>query len=72
MLWVRHLLQPFLAELPLAQLENLITLTTRSISKARAAAPTCSICVANRYRGFGDMGRPLGFDESTAASFSDD
>jgi hypothetical protein len=72
MLWVRHLLQPFLAELPLAQLENLITLTTRSISKARAAASTCSICAANRYRGFGDMGPPLGFDESTAASFSDD
>ncbi len=72
MLWVRHLLQPFLAELPLAQLENLITLTTRSITSPRAASPTCSICTVNRHRGFGDTGRSLGYDATTAATFSDD
>ncbi len=72
MLWIRHLLQPFMVELPLAQYENLITLTTRSITSARAATETCSVCVANRYRGFGDHGPPVGFDAATATSLTDD
>jgi len=72
MMWARHLLQPFMASLPLAVYENLITLTTRSISSPRAATQNCSICAANRYRGLGDMGPRLGYDELTAASFMDD
>jgi hypothetical protein len=73
MLWLRHLLQPFMVTpMPLAIYENVITLTMRGITNRRVASGTCKICEANRHRGAGDCGPPLGFDAETAASLMDD
>lgn len=63
MMFLRHLLQPFLLEpLPYSITDNIVTYSRRAIRTARADNPRCPICHANSSQGFGDCGPNIGLD----------
>src|SRR4051812_10320915 len=56
-LWLRHLLQPFLREpLPVTLSENAVTYRMIAVSTARSSRPDCPTCQVNQNFGFGDCG----------------
>lgn len=66
-LFLRHLLQPFLLEpLPVALKENFVTANVKRITTPRAPSDACDICRVNSYAGFGDCGPPIGLPSELA------
>lgn len=66
MIWLRHLLQPFLREpLPVRLSENAVTYKTIPVSAAVAVNPACPTCQTNRKFGFADCAPPIGYDSET-------
>ena len=61
---LRHLLQPFLINIPITLSENLVTFAMLSIDKARAENENCDLCRKNRQYGYGDCGDELGLDSA--------
>jgi len=59
---LRHLLQPFLINVPITLSENLVTFAMLSIDKARAENENCDLCRVNPQYGYGDCGDDLGLD----------
>ncbi len=66
-LFLRHLLQPFLKEpIPVAICENAVTYRTIPVTVAKADNPTCPTCHGNTRIGHGDCGPRIGCDVETA------
>jgi hypothetical protein len=59
---LRHLLQPFLINLPTTLSENLVTFAMLPIEKPRAENENCDLCRKNRKYGYGDCSDELGLD----------
>lgn len=55
MMYLRHLLQPFLLQpLPATLLENIVTYTMRPLISPRTPDPRCRTCKENNEEGYGD------------------
>lgn len=62
MMWMRHLLQPFLmVPMPVSILENVVTTSIRRIEVPNKPNSHCPICQKNRTAGYGDCAPFLGF-----------
>lgn len=69
MIFLRHLLQPFLlTPLPLTLAENLVTYNMKPVAAARARNDGCDVCRSNPTAGFGDCAGPLGLPSDVAKS----
>ncbi|MGE3779530.1 MAG: ThiF family adenylyltransferase [Pirellulaceae bacterium] len=67
MLWLRHLLQPYLREpLPVKLCENAVTYRMIPVSTTIKANAACPVCRSNPRFGYGDCGPALGFDAELA------
>jgi hypothetical protein len=69
MLFLRHLLQPFLLiPLPIAITENSVTYSLLAHKTARQLNEQCPVCQANPKQGFGDCAPRLGIDKQQVAA----
>lgn len=67
MLWLRHLLQPYLKDpLPLKLCENAVTYRMIPVSTAAKANEFCPLCRCNERLGYGDCAPAIGYDAEIA------
>lgn len=72
MMFLRHLLQPFLLEpLPVTLGENFVTYNVKALTVPKFGDDKCNICCVNPCSGYGDCGEKIGLASDIAASLID-